>query len=513
MRDMKEQEKRGHQFRGPIVPTFEAFQGLLKTGNLIPVYKEVFADTDTPISLFSKFTDEASFLFENVDASNGQWGRYSYIGLQPSMIIRGRGNGLEIVEANGQATRVLSGDPLELLEAELKKIEPVLLPDLPDFTGGFVGYLSYDSVRWFEKIPKGDKPGLDMPELFFLRADTLLIHDRLKGSVIIVENVDVKGKDLEQEYRRAAGNLDRIAEKLKTTIAASPKKSREKPAEKPVESSFGDKSSFMAAVDLAKQHIYAGDVVQVVLSQRFERECNAEAFDIYRALRLINPSPYMFFLDTGEGKVVGASPEILVQVKGGNICLKPIAGTRRRGETEPEDRQIEKELLNDPKEVAEHMMLVDLGRNDVGKVAKAGSVDVSELMSVEKYSHVMHMVSTVKGKLKPEKTSFDVFRSCFPAGTVTGAPKIRAMEIIEALEPIHRGPYAGAVGTIGFSGNMNFCIAIRTLVQKGNRVYFQAGAGIVADSNPEHEYQETLDKASGVLKSIEYAEREISPCC
>lgn len=394
---MKEQAESGRSSRGAVVPGWKDFEELSRRGNLIPVYREVFADTDTPVSLFGKFADEASFLFENVDASDGHWGRYSFLGLEPSMVIRGRGSSVEIVRGRRKAVQSVACDPLKLLEAELQKIKPVQLPDLPEFAGGFVGYLSYDAVRWFEKVPGGEKQGLDMPEFFFLRADTLLIHDRLKARVIIVENVDVRGKDPRREYRLAAAKLERIAGKLKTEIAASPRRRGANPTDNAVASSFGDRLSFTAAVGRAKEHIYAGDVVQVVLSQRFERESDADAFDIYRALRLINPSPYMFYLDTGEGKIVGASPEILVQVNRDDIRLKPIAGTRRRGGSEAEDRQIEQELVNDPKEVAEHMMLVDLGRNDVGKVAKAGTVEVSELMAVEKYSHVRHKEHQIEG--------------------------------------------------------------------------------------------------------------------
>ena len=344
--------------------------------------------------------------------------------------------------------------------------------------------------------------------MFFMLADTMLIFDSLKQKIKIVSNVHVDGKSPAKAYKEAVEKIDAITEKLKSSkLKVKNLKFKNRKSSNKFASSFKTREAFEDAVLKSKEYIAAGDIFQVVLSQRFERKSDVDPFDVYRALRVINPSPYMYYIDTGDTEIVGSSPEILVRVEDKKIVLRPIAGTRERGETEAEDKTLEEELKKDPKEMAEHIMLVDLGRNDVGRVAEKGSVEVTELMAVERYSHVMHMVSNVEGKLVSGLDAFDVLRACFPAGTVTGAPKVRAMEIIDELEPIKRGPYAGAVGYFSYSGNMDTCITIRTLIIKNGKVYVQAGAGIVADSVPEREYTETVNKAMGMMKAVEMAEK------
>jgi len=388
-------------------------------------------------------------------------------------------------------------------------MEFILTPGLPRFSGGLVGYMGYDMVRFFEKLPDTNKPGLDLPDMFFMLADTMLIFDSLKQKIKIVSNVHVDGKGTTKAYKEAVEKIDAITEKLRSSKIKS-QKSKVKiknSKDKGFKSSFKTKEAFENAVSKSKEYIAAGDIFQVVLSQRFERRSNIEPFDIYRALRVINPSPYMYFINTGDVKIAGSSPEILVRLEDKKIVLRPIAGTRKRGDTEEEDKALEEELKKDPKEIAEHIMLVDLGRNDVGRVAETGSVNVTELLAVERYSHVMHMVSNVEGKLAKNLDAFDVLRASFPAGTVSGAPKVRAMEIIEEFEPTKRGPYAGAVGYFSYSGNMDTCITIRTLIIKDNKIYVQAGAGIVADSVPEREFTETVNKAKGMMKAVDMAEK------
>ena len=487
-----------------IYPGFDEFSELAARGNLIPVFREVLADTDTPVSAFLKLNGSPSFLLESVEGGE-KWARYSFIGLEPSRIIRGRGMVVEIMDGRGEVITSTTDDPLNVLKAELAKYRPVRVPDLPRFCGGMVGYMGYDCVRNFEELPDHGRQGLEMPDFFFVLADTILVFDSLKQKIRVVANAYTEGRDLRDVYDEAVDKVDAIVKKLKAGAVPSGTGGGNG-ARRDFTSSFDSRDAFMEAVEKSKNYVVSGDVVQVVLSQRFERECRVDPFSIYRALRVINPSPYMFFIDTGQGHIIGSSPEILVRVEDSEIVLRPIAGTRRRGRTDEEDRYMENELRNDPKEIAEHIMLVDLGRNDVGRVAETGSVKVTELMSIERYSHVMHLVSNVTGRLAKDRDVFDVIRACFPAGTVTGAPKIRAMEIIEELEPVRRGPYAGAVGYFSFSGNMDMCITIRTLIYKDNKIYIQAGAGIVADSDPALEYKETVNKAAGMVKAVEMAE-------
>ena len=488
-------------------PNLKEFQSLCKRGNLIPVYREIFADLDTPVSAFLKIGGTPSFLLESI-VGGEKWARYSFLGSNPSKVIKGWGKKIEIKETGKKPLIFETEDPVEVLKKELSVYKPVDVPGLPRFSGGLVGYMGYDMVRFFERVPDRKRPGLDLPDMFFMLADTMLIFDSLKQKIKIVSNVHLDAKSSTKAYKEAVEKIDSITERLRSSKIRSQKSEvRTKNIyKKKFISSFKTQEAFEDAVLKSKEYIASGDIFQVVLSQRFERKSDVEPFDIYRALRVINPSPYMYFINTGDTKIVGSSPEILVRLEGKKIVLRPIAGTRKRGETELEDKSLEDELKKDPKEIAEHIMLVDLGRNDVGRVAEKGSVEVTELMGIERYSHVMHMVSNVEGNLAEGLDAFDVLRACFPAGTVTGAPKVRAMEIIEELEPTKRGPYAGAVGYFSYSGNMDTGITIRTLVIKNNKIYVQAGAGIVADSVPEKEYAETVNKAMGMMKAVDMAE-------
>ncbi len=519
-------------FVNMLYPDLERFKSISSKGNLIPVYREILADTETPVSAFLKLGDLPSFLFESV-VGGEKWARYSFLGSKPSRVIRSWDKKIEIKD-NVMGTKIFEVEnPLDVIKREIATYNPVDVEGLPRFYGGLVGYIGYDMVRFFECIPDENKPELELPDMFLMVTDTVIIFDNLKGKIKVVSNAHINNKSPEEAYREAEGKIEDIIEKLRKSELRSQKPNPPSPtftkgghrgianlsfASRQSEgqslygysSSFATKEAFEDAVLKAKNYIMSGDVVQVVLSQRFDREFDIEPFHVYRALRVINPSPYMYYIDTGDVKIVGSSPEILVRLEGKKIILRPIAGTRKRGETEEEDKALEEELKKDPKEIAEHIMLVDLGRNDVGRVAEIGSVKVTELMNVERYSHVMHLVSNVEGSLKKGLDAFDVLRACFPAGTVTGAPKVRAMEIIEELEPVKRGLYAGAVGYISYSGNMDTCITIRTLIIKDNKVYVQAGAGIVADSVPEVEYMETVNKAMGMMRAVDMAERELS---
>lgn len=485
-----------------LYPDFEEFLKLSEKGNLIPLYKEILADTDTPVTAFLKLGGTPSFLLESVEGGE-KWARYSFLGSRPSRIIRGRGRTVEITEGDKSPVIIETDNPIGVIKDEIASYTPVELKGLPRFFGGLVGYMGYDMVRFFEPIAECKKEGLGLPDFFFMLTDTMLIFDSLRQKIKVVSNAHLSGKDPETAYREAAQKIDEIIGRLRKPLVMADQSCVNK--SNAIRSNFS-REDFESAVLKSKEYIAAGDIFQVVLSQRFERESVIEPFEIYRALRVINPSPYMYFINTGDAEIVGSSPEILVRLEGSKIILRPIAGTRKRGDTEKEDRKLERELKKDPKERAEHIMLVDLGRNDVGRVAKVGTVRVSKLMTVERYSHVMHLVSNVEGDLQDGRDAFDVLAACFPAGTVTGSPKIRAMEIIDELEPTGRGPYAGAVGYFSYSGNMDTCITIRTLIFKDKTVYVQAGAGIVADSVPENEYTETVNKAKGMMKAVDMAE-------
>jgi anthranilate synthase component 1 len=463
-------------------------------GNVVPVYRDVTADLETPVSAYLKVArGRYSFLLESVEGGE-RLARFSFIGTEPYRILR----------TGPSATPFGEVDPLPLIEDELARYRLVPVPGLPPFHGGAVGYLSYEVARYFEHLPVPEQDPVDVPEAIFLFSDSLLIFDHLRHSIKIVGHVRLDG-DIEAAYRQATWRIDELALRLAGPLPA-PNGNQTATSESRVSSNVG-REGFLINVETAKQHIFKGDVIQVVPSQRLSRATTAHPFDVYRALRTVNPSPYMYYLELDDVHIVGASPEMLVRVEDGLVQTHPIAGTRPRGRNQAEDDALERELLDDEKERAEHTMLLDLGRNDVGRVSVPGSVRATQIMDVERYSHVMHLVSHVTGQLRPELTAFDALRACFPAGTVSGAPKIRAMEIIAELEPDRRGPYAGAVGYFGFSGNLDTAITIRTIVMKDGIAHVQAGGGIVFDSLPEAEYQESLNKAGALLKALDEAER------
>jgi len=471
-------------------PTLEEFKELKNQGNLVPIYREIAADTDTPVSAFLKVkVGGYSFLLES--AEGGQHvARYSFIGTEPYRVI-----------STGEGDKA---DPLGLVAEELAKHKLVLVSGLPDFCGGAVGYLAYETVRRLEELPSPDSDPLALPESVFMFADSLLIFDHATHKIKIVSLARPDG-DADSAYRAAVRKIDDLANRLEQPLA-QPITTPDMPAEPAEIHSNFTREEFEASVDKARQYIIAGEAIQIVLSQRLSRRTNAHPLNIYQALRRINPSPYMFFLDLKDFQIIGSSPEILVRAVDGTVTTRPLAGTRPRGKTKLEDERLEKELRSDEKERAEHIMLVDLGRNDIGRVSLPGTVKVSELMEVERYSHVMHLVTNVEGKLSSDFTPLDALRACFPAGTVSGAPKIRAMEAIAELEPDKRGPYAGCVGYFSFSGNMDTAITIRTIILANGIAHVQAGAGIVYDSLPAREYEETLNKARALLAAIEQAE-------
>jgi len=487
-----------------VVPSFSDFKQLATQGNLIPILEEVHFDWGTPLSAYRKIDDgKFSFLLESAEGGE-KWGRYSFLGSSPAYLFRSKGEKFEIVKDGEILLKGKERDPLRALEDFLGNYRPVLFDSLPRFFGGAVGYIHYDVIRSFERMPELLPQDTDLYECHFMITDTLLVFDNLKQKVKVISNVFLdRQKSLKEVYQEAQEKIERIVARLQDPIPPPPLQESFSPS--PLSSNFS-REDFLRAVEKAKEYISAGDVIQVVLSQRFSTEIHCQPFDIYRALRSINPSPYLFYLKMDDMVLMGASPEVMVRLEGRRIGLRPLAGTRKRGRTKEEDLMMERDLLADEKERAEHIMLVDLGRNDVGRVAEIGSVEVTELMSVERYSHVMHIVSNIQGSLSSGKNAFDVFRAAFPAGTVSGAPKIRAMQIIEELEPVRRGPYAGAVGYFGFSGNMDTCITIRSIFIKDGKAYVQAGAGIVADSEPEKEYDETLNKAQAVFRAIQLAE-------
>jgi anthranilate synthase component I len=490
-------------------PTLEEFKTKAREGNLIPVYKEVLADLETPVSAFLKLGDNPfSFLLESVEGGD-KWARYSFLGCDPSTVISLKGSKVEILEGDKKESKETGeSHPLDYLKKMLSKYKPVDDPTLPRFSGGAVGFICYDMVRYYEELPDNTEDDLNLPDAVFVVADTLLIFDDIFKKIKIVSNAFIENDNLEEAYQKAIDKIDSIEKKLLEPLktAPFPKPSGKKMDPDKIESNF-EKEEFKKSVQKIKDYIKEGDVIQTVLAQRLKFDVSQDPFTIYRALRTVNPSPYMYYLNFGETYVVGASPEVLVRVEDDFAETRPIAGTRPRGENELEDRKLEEELLNDQKELAEHIMLVDLGRNDLGRVAKIGSVKVNESFSIERYSHVMHIVSNVQCRLKEGMDCFEALKSTFPAGTLSGAPKIRAMEIIDELEPTRRGIYGGAVGYIGFSGNLDAAIAIRTLVIKNNAAYLGVGAGIVADSDPEKEFEETMNKGKALLKAIELAER------
>ncbi len=482
-------------------PSLEDFKSYCLLGNIIPVYREILADTETPVSAFMKTDDGGgAFLLESVEGGE-KLGRYSFLGISPMAVIESKGREVQITEEESYLT--FEGDPIDIIKEYLSTYSVVDVEGAPKFPGGAIGYIGYDAIRHIEKLPSVTVDDLKVPEIYLMLTDTFMAFDNVEHKIKVVSNVHVpEGVNPEEAYSASVDKIDALIERLKNGKMHTGNGGTEGEAE--ISSNF-KREDFMDAVRKTKEYIHNGDIIQAVISQRFEAPLSSKPFDIYRSLRMINPSPYMFFLRAGGVTLAGSSPEILVGTDGENIRVRPIAGTRKRGETEAEDIALEEDLLADPKERAEHIMLVDLGRNDIGRVSETGSVEVDELMLIERYSHVMHIVSNVKGRLKEGKDPFDALRACFPAGTLSGAPKVRAMEIIEEMEPVRRGVYGGSVGYISFSGVMDMAITIRTVLIKDEMVYIQAGAGIVADSDPAKEYEETVNKAMGMFKAVNMA--------
>ncbi len=496
-----------------LTPSEREFDDLAARGfNLIPVSREVAADLETPVSAFLKVArDDYAFLLESVRGGE-KWGRYTFLGSEPSMVIRARGSKMNILRPGRGVEARSVPNAFEALGAEVKRFRAPELAGMPRFFGGAVGFLAYDIVRCFERIPETAEDDLGTPDLCMMFTDTVLMFDNVRQTLRIIANVPVEEfPSAHAAYQSARIKIDRIVERLRQPAAPPRLEGAALAANDATIKSNITREGYMAMVEAAKEYIAAGDIIQVVPSQRFEAPLTAHPFNIYRSLRTINPSPYMFYLRLGDHTLVGASPEVMVRVEGRDITLRPIAGTRRRGVTEAEDRELEQELLADPKERAEHVMLVDLGRNDVGRVSDIGTVKVTEFMVVERYSHVMHIVSNVVGQMREDCDAFDVFRATFPQGTVSGAPKIRAMEIIDELEPVRRGVYAGAVGYFSYTGNTDTAIALRTLLIKNNRVYIQAGGGVVADSDPGAEFDESVNKARAMVRALQAAREFETP--
>jgi anthranilate synthase component I len=522
----------------PHYPNFATFSKLAETADYVPVYRRVLSDVLTPVSAFHKIDDGGSAcLFESVIGGE-KVGRYSFLAAEPFLDLEAFGKkvvskpaytlttnlAFELSANSTQTARsALSPvfedqsveSPLEVLRQLVKKIRVAKIPELPPFVGGAVGYAGYDTVRYVENLPNAPNDDRELPDLSFAFYDHMVVFDNVQKTVVVVVLANVgEGQGARSEerdraaYDDACRRVDRLVEKLSTpTDSLTPVDIETSGESHLAYQSNLTQTQFEAAVRKCVDYIRAGDIFQVVLSQRLEVPLAVDPFEVYRTLRVVNPSPFMFFLRTPKCTLVGSSPEILVRVVNGKVTVRPLAGTRRRGQTEEEDQQLAEELLADPKERAEHVMLVDLGRNDVGRVAQFGSVEISDVMVIERYSHVMHITSNVTGQLTENRDAFDALAACLPAGTVSGAPKVRAMEIIDELEPHRRGPYGGAVGYIDFAGNMDTCIALRTMVIQNGMAYIQAGAGIVADSVPEREYEETLNKARGLLKAVEITQQ------
>lgn len=493
-------------------PNFEQFCALSTCGNLIPLVRELLADMDTPLSVFRRLDDgKTSFLLESVEGGE-KWARYSFIGTGARAVFRSRGSEVEWVEAGETRRFSVSGDPLQVLRERMARAKPVEIEgvELPRFVGGAVGMVSWDWVRFIEKIPDKNPDELGAPEVYFVIPETVVVYDNVRHVVSIVRMVEVDEvrcgeADLAALYRREAEALDAVARRLRAPLA--PDSDPTPIGDELVVRTNTTREGYHEIVRRAKEYIRIGDIFQVVPSQRFTVPLRVDPFLIYRQLRRINPSPYLFYFRCEDNLLVGSSPEILVRLEDGKIDVRPIAGTRKRGKTEAEDLALEADLLADPKERAEHLMLVDLGRNDIGRVAETGSVRVSEYAIVERYSHVMHLVSNVQGRLRAGLDWLDVLRATFPAGTLSGAPKVRAMEIIDELETVRRGPYGGCIGYIDYFGNMDMAITIRTMFIHDREIVVQSGGGVVADSDPEAEFQETVNKAKALMRAIELAQK------
>ncbi len=495
----------------PVTPSRQEYESLARTGGTVPVYCQVLSDQLTPVSAFQRIaaSSEHAFLLESV-VGGEKIARYSFLAAEPSAVFEAHQDRVTYRDESGMQEWAC-GDPLEKLQGLISGRSVARLPGLPRFVGGAVGYAGYDTIRYYERLPNAPQDDRQLPDLYFGIYDAMVIFDHVQKLIKVVANARVDRDGLDAAYERAVERIERIIRDLSADQPArlTPMAPPDGPGAS-FESNF-ERKEFERAVDRCKEYIRAGDAFQIVISQRLSVQTEAGPFDIYRALRTVNPSPFMFYLKSPSVTLVGASPEVLCRVEDGLVTTRPLAGTRPRGRTPDEDIALERELLADPKERAEHVMLVDLGRNDVGRVAERGSVKVDELMTIERYAHVMHICSNVTGKLESGKTSFDALRAVLPVGTVSGAPKIRAMEIIDELEPTRRGPYGGAVGYFDFAGNMDACIVLRTLVvtqtpDGRHRVDAQVGCGVVADSDPATEYAETLHKAASLLKAIEIAQ-------
>jgi anthranilate synthase component 1 len=482
-------------------PVFDQFKKFAEQGNLIPVYREILADIDTPVSALMKLSTKPHvFLLESVEGGE-KWGRYTFLGSDPRVIFRIKSDHVLITENGKNRSHRHHGSPLTYLKDLLNAYHPVPVEGLPRFYGGAVGFLGYDMVRYFEKLPARAVDDLKTDDAVLLITDTLIVFDNIRHTIKVVSCVVTEGvQTLRDVYDEAIDKIDRLIAIIRTPVETT-ERYRKVENVAPLGSNMST-DEFKALVERAKEYIVAGDIIQVVLSQRFHAENGIDPLDLYRALRYVNPSPYLFFLKLEDIFLIGSSPEVMVRLEEGVAELRPIAGTRRRGTNEQEDRELAHELLEDPKERAEHVMLVDLGRNDLGRIAQTGSVQVNQLMVVERYSHVMHLVTNIQAQLAEGKDCFDLLVATFPAGTLSGAPKVRAMEIIDELEPTRRGTYGGAVGYFSYTGNMDLCITIRTMLVKDGKIFIQVGAGIVADSDPEKEYYETVNKGEAIMQAI-----------
>ncbi|MEY3175127.1 MAG: Anthranilate synthase component 1 [Planctomycetota bacterium] len=494
------------------LPTSSEFDKLAREARFVPIYRQLTADTLTPVTAWQRVAAGPwSFLFESV-VGGERVGRYSFVGSNPFLTLTARGRSVVIETRGGERRTIDNTDPLRELQTLLDDCPAVPLPGLPGFLGGAVGFAGYDVIRYTENLPNVPADDRSLPDLAFAFYDSMVVFDHIRKVVLVAALADLRQGDPEEARARAEERLDVLCRQLAFTggdVSLADVDLTVEPA--PLVQSNFTEESFCRAVERCREYIKAGDVFQVVISQRLSCESSAKPLDIYRALRMVNPSPFMFLLQTPDTHLAGSSPEIMVRVDHRETTIRPLAGTRPRGKTPAEDKALEAELLADPKERAEHVMLIDLARNDIGRVAEYGSVKLTDVMVVERYSHVMHITSNVSGMLRPELSAVEALRAGLPAGTVSGAPKVRAMEIIDEIEPHKRGPYGGAVGYFDFCGNMDTCIALRTLVIREGRIDIQAGAGIVADSIPEMEYRETLNKARGLLKAIHIAETQLAP--
>ena len=485
-------------------PDYKEFSRLAGEATLVPVVKSVAADLLTPVSAFLAIASDEpdAFLLESVERGE-QIGRYTFLGARPYMQVRAEGG--KIVVQRGKHKEKREGNAIQVVKELLRQHRPAIVPGLPPFTAGAVGYFAYDAVRQLENIGKHAKDDLSVPDCVLMFFDRLLAFDHLRHQIHIIANADVSRESPRRAYDRAAADIAILEKKLAAGLRPAHWHKTPKRADKLKVHAGTTRERFIKSVESAKEYIAAGDIFQVVMSQRLDFVPGVAPFDVYRALRAVNPSPYLYFLRMGDTHVLGSSPEMLVRVTGRKLEYRPIAGTRPRGRDEGEDQQLAQQMLHDEKERAEHVMLVDLGRNDLGRVSEYGSVKVKDLMYVERYSHVMHIVSALEGKLRGDLDALDAFAACFPAGTLSGAPKVRAMQIIEELEPTRRGVYGGAVLYADFDGNLDSCIAIRTMLMQGKKAYLQAGAGIVADSDPAREFEECMNKAQAVLRAVEAA--------